>query len=262
MKRALLIVLFAGGCSGFDLVAPVPESPPFLSIEIDVVREETSRYFVTARFAPGVNSSGEPVAVSDGRLQVEGTLLEPLAESSRSVLSYEWQGERPAAGVDTIHLRIPRAGSSPTIDFSVEIPLPGREDPFNVSLPAGGDLRLRVALASTPALSPALESWQLRVRRAAVSGGIDSGSVAVFGQSRFPPEIRVPWEWIKTAARDSLIVMLQSQSSYRAVGAPYRVDVFANALVNWHVRVLDSQPLPRLRGIVRDALLRDTLHAP
>jgi hypothetical protein len=263
MKRALVVVLFtAGGCSGFDLVAPAPESPPYLSVSVEVDRKDVSRYTVTAILLPGVDGAGKQKPVTDRSLQVNDSSLIPQLDL-RQNFHYEWHGERSSADADSIFVRVPRAGPSPTIDYRVKVPIAGREDPFNISLVSGDDLRLHLTqILNPPGLSRVTETWQLMVRHAEEPGGANLGLLQVSGLDARPSEIRVPWEWIKAAARDSLVASLTTLSFYRGEGAPYRVEVFVNTVVTWHVRMLDSQTVPRLRGTVAGALLRDTLNAP
>jgi hypothetical protein len=234
-----------------------------LSVGVQVERDEGSQYSVTADFAPAVDANGDQISPQDRSLQVEGSLVMPVQASSR-VWRYEWQEKRSTAALDSILVRIPRAGSSPAIDYAARIPVPGREDPFNIGLFAGQDLRLHVT--PTPSPSTGLirdhDTWQLDVRHVSEGEVPDTGRVLISAIGQFPREVRVPWEWIRATDRDSLVVTLQTFSSYRAETAPYQVAVFVRTVFTWHVRVLDSQTVPRLRGTVRGALLRDTLNAP
>jgi hypothetical protein len=243
VRKALLGLLVAAiSCSDFALVEPEPAAPaePSMSVLLRADRSASSRYELSAFFFRGLDSRGRAGELADRVLYVEGNALQPSPESGSELWHYDWEETRADGGVqaDSLRIRPPVLAGSPLPGITVTIPIPGRAGPGDVTWAEGEDLRLHIspAIGATPQLSGGPIDWRLELGDACGGAGT-SRALFVTGRGAYPPELRVPWEWLLSATPAPTAACLRALSSYRVSNAPYRMDVFVELQLAWRIRV-------------------------
>jgi hypothetical protein len=241
---AWVLVLGAMSCKDFDLVGPSPNVEPSLFVAVIAEHDSGSRYSVNAWFHPGSDASGNAKPYSDRSLLVETLAVAPQASSDEFQWFYGTQLNRPAvrSQVDTVRIRPPVA-QDVFLPPNVAVPIPAREDPEEVVLPAGQDLRLHVSSVAgdSTALAGGTDSWQLNLRESCSTA--ESGTVlSAHGTGAYPAELRVPWEWIANAQGTVLHACLLASARYEGSGAPYLTRVYVSVRISWRIRIVSPAP--------------------
>jgi hypothetical protein len=240
---AALLALAA--CDDFTLVEPQPgPEEPLLSVHVGALSDETgsTRYDLNALFRRGTDARGVPTDVADRALYVEGAPILPEPETTPGMWSYRWQQTRATTGdgADSIHVAFPVIASSSPGTSSITIPVTRREDPADVRLTRGEDLVLRVSSAdgAPPELSGGVEFWTLEIRQSC-SGGDARTQFEIRGNSPYPSELRVPWQWLESVPGGSMSACFHAFSSFQVVGSPYRATVTVIAQLVWRIQVVE-----------------------
>jgi hypothetical protein len=243
VRKALLGLLVAAiNCSDFTLVEPetAPAVEPAMSVLLRADRSGSSHYELSAVFFRGADSRGRPGELADRALYVEGNALQPRIETGSEVWRYDWEETRADEGVqaDSLRIRPPVLAGSPLPGVTVTIPITGREGPADVTWAEGEDLRLHVspAVAATTQLSAESSDWTLDLADACGGAG-RSRPLSVVGRGAYPPEFRVPWEWLASATPAPAVACLRALSRYRVLNAPYRMDLFVDLQLTWRIHV-------------------------
>lgn len=210
MRPAGLLLVLMVGCNDFDLVAPTP-SQPSLAVSISVSSADTTNYSIYAEISVGRDDAGHPRALLDSVFTVNGDILRPDSTSSASRLRFRWQRSTLASVTpDTLVFGFPALGAVSGARDTTYLVIPVRQDPANISVANGQDLRLHVAhpVASEGlvALNP---RWSLRVGQQCTGEGLD-----IQGSGEHPFELHVPWDWFGTGAPASLKACFQHFSHY------------------------------------------------
>lgn len=244
MRKALfgLLVAATTGCGDFTLVEPPPglATEPLLSVVLEANRSEDSHYVLRAFFFPGADFRGQLAEVADRFLYVEGNAVQPRPETDPRFFDYEWEQTRSDGGVgaDSLRIQLPVLAGSPQPGPVVTIPFPGREGPAEVTWAEGEDLRLRIspAVVTTDQLMGGIVDWRLDLGLAC--GGSTGGGQQLFvtGRGPYPPELRVPWEWLGDAAQAPTAACFRVSIPYRVLNTPYRVEVYVNLRLDWRLR--------------------------
>ena len=255
MRRVLLgLVALNLSCRGFDLVGPQAGVQPWLSVGLQVTRDERSSYDLNALLSPGTDARGQPNRVPERAFYVDGSPVRASDGATPELLSYRWSATRGAraAQSDSVYLEIPAIGTTPAQAFSVTIPIAPREGSASIDLPVGEDLRLRIS--PPPAVSPQLpggvDGWDVEVRRSC-SGNDDGTALIVNGRGAYPSELRLPREWFPAALRDSAVACFRATSSYRPVGTPFPVGISVYLRITWRIRLQRSMAARAIPGTIR-----------
>jgi len=241
MKRLLVgALLLSGACLGDLLVGPKPNIAPLLDVAMWVSHGEELRYVVDATFRRGSNAEGDPLALIDSILLVDGISVFGVARSA-TTLSYTWQGLASAAVADTITVRGPAVAGLQTSGTTMAVPVPTREDPLFRDHVAGDDLLLRVSpLGDTIAgLVPGFARWILEIRD--VRTGLTI--LRLDGAGIHPSPLPVPWQLLMATPGDSLSASLQSVWRHHVPDAPYGVALTLLVTIGWQIRVV-APPTP------------------
>lgn len=243
MRKALLgLLVVVINCSDFTLVEPetAPPAEPAMSVLLRADRSGSSHYELSALFFRGADSRGRPSEPADRALYVEGNALQPSVQTGSEVWRYDWEETRTDGGVqaDSLRIRPPVLAGSPLPGVTVTIPIAGREGPADVTWAEGEDLRLHVspAVAATTQLSAESSDWTLDLADACGGAG-RSRPLSVVGRGAYPPEFRVPWEWLLSATPAPAVACLRVFSSYRVSNAPYRINVLVELHLTWRIHV-------------------------
>jgi hypothetical protein len=236
--RAALLALVA--CDGLTLVEPPPDEPA-LSIHLDAVSDESSRYDLNALFRRGTDARGHPTELVDGALYVEGTAILPGAERTPGHWSYRWEEDRAATGDqrDSVRVVFPVIATSPH-RHSMTIPIAARDGPANVGLTRGEDLVLRVSPpgGATPPPFGGVDFWTLEIRQSCSSND-SAAQFTISGRGPFPSELRVPWQWLETLPVGSMSACFRAFASYGVVGSPYLTGVSVTVRITWRIHVVE-----------------------
>jgi hypothetical protein len=252
VRKALLGLLVAAiSCRDFTLVEPEPaqqQEEALISVLLTVDRSESSHYKLSAVFFPGLDSRGRPRELADRVLDVEGDALQPSIHTGSELWEYDWERTRADAGVgaDSLRVRPPVLAGSQLPGATVTIPIAGREGPTDVTWAEGADLRLPVspAIGATAQLSGGPMDWTLELGDACGGAGT-SRALFVAGRGAYPPEFRVPWEWLLSATPAPAVACLRAFSSYRVSNAPYRMDVVVVLHLTWRIHVAGTNQTSR-----------------
>jgi hypothetical protein len=245
MKAAALVLLLGPmSCKDFDLVGPSPNLEPWLFVGVFAEHDSGSRYTVNAVFHPGSDASGNAKPYLDRSLLVETLAIGPQASSDEFQWFYGTQLNRPAvrSQVDTLKIR-PPVPQDVFLTPSVAVPIPAREDPEEVVLPAGQDLRLHVSSVAgdSTALAGGTDSWQLALRESCSTA--ESGTVLnAQGSGAYPTELRVPWEWIANAQGRVSHACFLASARYEGSGVAYRTRVHVGVRISWRIRIISPAP--------------------
>lgn len=227
-------------CVDFELVGPEPNVPPDLSVAISARHEDGSQYNVDSWLFRGSDAQGEANTFSDRSLTVENAIVEPDAGSTSDTWRYSVSIVRPVAPTarDSVTVRGPALAESSNPMARIVIPIAAREEPGEIALSEGQDLRLHVSpvIGDSLSLIGGTDAWILQVRQSCDSGG--RSVIDIQSNESYPPEIRVPWEWIRSAAQTPVAVCFTSISSYRGVGTPYPISVTVLVRVIWRIRIV------------------------
>jgi len=237
MKRLVVAVLLPlGACFGDLLVGPEPNIAPLLSVAVQARHDEQLRYVVEGFFRPGSDAEGQPRALLDSSLIVDGSSVQGVPTSGTS-LRYEWDevAAMPLAG-DTITVRGPIVTGLPSSGLTLRLPVPVRLDPAFVEHSAGDDLLLNISpLTDTVAgLVPSFAQWQLVLTDARQNRRI----LILDGRGTHPSPLPVPWQLVRAAPGDSLTASVQLFSGHHALNTPYPVFVTIIASITWRLRIV------------------------
>ena len=245
MRKALLgLLVTAIGCSDFTLVepAPGPQVEPSLGVLLRADRSVAgSRYELRAIFFRGTDDRRRPREVDDPVLYVEGTAVQPDLgmDPGSGLWFYVWEGTRAdgGAGADSVRIRAPVLAGMPSSGLTATIPIAGRDGPAEVTWAEGEDLRLRVspAVGTSTSVSGGVSSWRLDLGESCGETAA-GGPVVVSGRGAYPPELRVPWEWLLSATQPPTAACLRAFFNYRVPSAPYRTDVQIDLQLVWRVQ--------------------------
>lgn len=241
MKRvALITVVLALACEPFELTGPPAAQAPRFYAGVSIRHEDSLVIDLDAHFQHGRDGAGRPYAVVDSTLGVDGKILTPTRHDRVDALVYSWR-HTGAPRSDSMVLRVPKTQSAPA-DFVTVIPLPTRVDSADLVLAPDEDLRLHVATPGVDSLRIAggLGSWRLELRSTCSSG---STSMSIQQSGPLPPELRIARSLIDNLGVDSLRACLWSYTSYRALQAPYPIEVFVSFRSEWRVTL--TSPVSR-----------------
>jgi hypothetical protein len=240
------LLVAAAGCSDFSLVGPESAQPPTeasMTVVLRADRSDSSLYELSVFFFRGFDSGGRPTDLADQAAYVEGETLQPTFETESGPWRYEWKAIRADSGAhaDSLRIRPPVLAGSPLPGITVTIPIVGREGPAEVTWVKGEDLRLRPspAVDATAQLSAGISDWTLELGDACGSAATNR-SLFVTGRGAYPPEFRVPWEWLGSATPVPTAACLRTFSSYHVSNAPYRIDVLVDLQLAWRIRVVGT----------------------
>jgi hypothetical protein len=244
VRKALFgLLVAAANCSDFTLVGPesAPQ-PPQASVFLTVDRFDSSRYVMSAFFFRGVDSRGHLGELADRVFYVDDRPLQPRTNTGSEFWDYNWEETRADGGVhaDSLRIRPPVLvlAGSPIPGVTVTIPITGREGLADVTWAEGEDLRLRVSppIGATPQLAGGPTYWTLELGDACGGGGA-STSRTVQGRGAYPPEFRVPWEWLLSAAPTPAVACVRVLFDYQVSNAPYRLDVVVDLRLTWRIHM-------------------------
>ena len=238
------LLIAATGCSDYTLVepteAPGSEAETLFGAALRVERSASSRYELRALLFRGTDAGGRLNEFVDGALYVEGEPLQPRVQLNSELWGYDWEETRTDGGLhaDSVQIRLPVRAASVPPGVAVTIPIPGREDPEQITWVEGQDLRLHTspAAVASPQFFAAISDWTLELGDECV--GVNAGrALRVTGRGAHPTEFRIPWEWLSSGSPPPSVACLRVLASYRVANAPYRADVSVDLRVVWRISV-------------------------
>jgi len=250
VRRALLgLLVAAAGCNDFTLVDPPGEQPPngpvmFVGLRAD--EAETARYTLDATFFRALDARQRPNEFADRTLGVDGSPLQPIADNAapEGWWRYESQWTRAEGDgrLDAVFVRPPVSTGPQAPELTFAIPVARRGDPIDVTWSEGADLRLHVSPSSaTPPFTGTANSWVLDLADTCGPGST-SRPLAISGSGSFPAELRLPWEWLRSASPAPAVACLRAFSSFKVASAPYPITVVVSYQLPWRLHVNASPP--------------------
>ena len=239
MRHAsIAALLLAVGCSDFTLVEPRhidPMDRASLGVFVQVSERDSVTVDLFAEFRSGAG------ATVPSTLSVQGTALRPT-DQGEGVWIYEWREVFPVTSAPRqLQVTTPSVQGATSSALSLVIPIARREDPMDVAVPFGEDLRLHVSPLTVPAppLTDAALVWSVMLQQATAAY---PGQALVSGKDAYPPELHFPWEWVELVSRDSLVGRFQAVVGYHAPGDAYDVSVQALSQVAWRIHISPKVP--------------------
>jgi hypothetical protein len=231
MRRAsLAALLFAIGCDDFTLVGPQPIDHASLDVFVRVTVHDSVTVDLFAGFRTG------PGTAPPSTLSVRGTAVQPTVQGQEFWI-YEWHEVFPSSSAPSqLQVTTPIVQGSSSSALPLVIPIARREDPMDVTVAFGDDLRLHVSPLVTPPppLTGGAVHWAVILQQAPA---VNAGQVFVSGNDAYPPELQFPWEWVHAVSQDSLLGRFQATVGYHAASAAYAVNVNAVSDLTWRIHI-------------------------